>query len=217
MRAPAATAACWQRSPCLGLCEQAPAALVIEAGPTAVRGDDPARDDGGGARRVGRGAAGGRGAPRRGPRRGSCCCERVGRVDPASLDSYRAHGGYQALRRAFDLGPAGVIRELTDARLLGRGGAAFPAGRKWDAVARHPVHPHYLVCNADESEPGTFKDRVVMEGDPFAVVEAMTIAGFTTGCERGYRLPPRRVPARPRAPHPRGRVGAGRVGCSATT
>src|SRR2546430_14122886 len=78
------------------------------------------------------------------------------------------------------------IREITDARLLGRGGAAFPTGRKWDAVARTPARPHYMVCNADESETGTFKDRVLMECDPFAVVEAMTIAGLATGCEHGY-------------------------------
>jgi NADH-quinone oxidoreductase subunit F len=111
---------------------------------------------------------------------------RVGRVEPTSLDSYRAAGGYTALRSALALGPAGVIREVSDSRLLGRGGAAFPTGRKWDAVARNPVRPHYLVCNADESEPGTFKDRVVMESDPFALIEAMTIAGFATGAERGY-------------------------------
>jgi NADH-quinone oxidoreductase subunit F len=90
------------------------------------------------------------------------------------------------LRRALELGPDGVIREVTDAKLLGRGGAAFLTGRKWDAVARAPVRPHHLVCNADESEPGTFKDRVLMEGDPFAIVESMTIAAVTTGCEHGY-------------------------------
>jgi NADH-quinone oxidoreductase subunit F len=111
---------------------------------------------------------------------------RVDVIDPASLDQYRAHGGYEALRRGFELGPEGVIREVTEAKLLGRGGAAFPTGRKWDAVARQPVRPHYLVCNADESEPGTFKDRVVMEGDPFSVIEAMTIAGIATGCARGF-------------------------------
>jgi NADH-quinone oxidoreductase subunit F len=71
-------------------------------------------------------------------------------------------------------------------RLLGRGGAAFPTGTKWELVAQQPRRPHHFVCNADESEPGTFKDRVVMEGDPFAVVEALTIAGFATGSERGF-------------------------------
>ncbi len=107
-------------------------------------------------------------------------------VDPESLDSYRAAGGFTALRKAIEMGPEAVIREVTEARLLGRGGAAFPAGRKWDSVARAPIHPHYLVCNADESEPGTFKDRVLMENDPFAVVEAMAIAAFATGCEKGF-------------------------------
>ena len=111
---------------------------------------------------------------------------RVGRVDPESLDDYRAHGGYAALRRALQLGPDRVIREVTDAKLMGRGGAAFPTGRKWEAVARQPARPHYLVCNADESEPGTFKDRVLMEEDPFALIEAMTIAAYATGCVRGY-------------------------------
>jgi NADH-quinone oxidoreductase subunit F len=111
---------------------------------------------------------------------------RVGVVDPEDLDSYRAHGGYRALRAALDMGPERVLREVTDSRLLGRGGAAFPTGRKWEAVARNPRRPHYLVCNADESEPGTFKDRVILEHDPFAVIEAMTIAGVATGCEHGY-------------------------------
>ncbi|MFK4156274.1 NADH-ubiquinone oxidoreductase-F iron-sulfur binding region domain-containing protein [Streptomyces fungicidicus] len=111
---------------------------------------------------------------------------RVGTADPADLDDYRAHGGYTALRRAFALGPAGVIREVTDSGLTGRGGAAFPTGRKWQATASQPDHPHYLVCNADESEPGTFKDRVLMEGDPYALVEAMTIAAYATGAHRGY-------------------------------
>ena len=84
---------------------------------------------------------------------------RVGVVDPASLDDYRAHGGYEALRRAVELGPESVIAELKDSKLQGRGGAAFPAGVKWEAVAKQPVQPHYFICNADESEPGTFKDR----------------------------------------------------------
>ena len=107
-------------------------------------------------------------------------------MDPSSLDDYRAHGGYTALRRAFALGPAAVIREVTDAGLLGRGGAAFPTGRKWQATAAQPDHPHYLVCNADESEPGTFKDRVLMEGDPYALVESMTIAAYAVGAKHGY-------------------------------
>jgi NADH-quinone oxidoreductase subunit F len=107
---------------------------------------------------------------------------RVGRIDPASIDDYRAHGGYEALRRALSLGGSWVVREVSASRLLGRGGAAFPSGKKWDPVNQ----PQYLVCNADESEPGTFKDRVVMEGDPYSLVEAMTIAGCAIGCKQGY-------------------------------
>ncbi|MGZ5306667.1 MAG: NADH-ubiquinone oxidoreductase-F iron-sulfur binding region domain-containing protein, partial [Actinomycetota bacterium] len=111
---------------------------------------------------------------------------RIPAMDPTSLDDYRTQGGYQALRRAVELGPEGTIREVTDAKLLGRGGAAFPTGVKWKAVAEQAVRPHYFVANADESEPGTFKDRVLMEDDPFSVIEALTIAAFATGSEQGY-------------------------------
>jgi NADH-quinone oxidoreductase subunit F len=111
---------------------------------------------------------------------------RVGVVDPDSLEDYRALGGYAALARAIEIGPEAVIAEVTASKLMGRGGAAFPTGRKWAAVAAQPAQPHYLVCNADESEPGTFKDRVLLEGDPFLIVEAMTIAAFATGCATGY-------------------------------
>jgi NADH-quinone oxidoreductase subunit F len=181
--------ATWHRSPCLGLCEQAPAVLVQAAGERPLeRGIGSAT-----AGAVLELLAGTMAVPFTPSRRlpqfgdpGLRLLRRVGRVDPGSLDDYRAQGGYAALRRAFELGPEGVIREVLDSKLVGRGGAAFPTGRKWEAVAKAPVRPHYLVCNADESEPGTFKDRVLMEEDPFAVIEAMTIAGFATGCERGY-------------------------------
>ena len=123
--------------------------------------------------------------PRTATRACGCCGESAGSTRPA-WTATAACGGYTALRRAIELGPAGVIREVTESKLLGRGGAAFPTGRKWEAVARNPVRPHYLVCNADESEPGTFKDRVVIENDPFALVEAITIAGYATGCDHGY-------------------------------
>jgi NADH-quinone oxidoreductase subunit F len=108
--------------------------------------------------------------------------------DPAAttLDGYRALGGFTALPRARELGADEVIRLVTDAKLLGRGGAAFPTGVKWRGVADQPVTPKYVICNADESEPGTFKDRVVMERDPFAVIEALAIAGFATGASQGY-------------------------------
>ncbi|MDH4117099.1 MAG: NAD(P)H-dependent oxidoreductase subunit E, partial [Acidimicrobiia bacterium] len=111
---------------------------------------------------------------------------RVGRVDPGSLDAFRSTGGYVALARAIEMGPEAVIAELETSGLKGRGGAAFPAGVKWESVRKQPTGPKYVVCNADESEPGTFKDRVVLEGDPFAVIEALTIAGFSTGATKGF-------------------------------
>jgi NADH-quinone oxidoreductase subunit F len=118
-----------------------------------------------------------------GPRR---LLDRVGVVDPTDIAAYRNSGGFDALRKAIEIGPDAVIREVIDSKLMGRGGAAFPTGRKWDAVAKQSARPHYLICNADESEPGTFKDRVLLDGDPFAIVESMTIAGIATGCERGF-------------------------------
>jgi NADH-quinone oxidoreductase subunit F len=190
--------ATWLRSPCLGLCEQAPAALVQAAGDTpvdyalpATSVDDISRVIGGDLGRLAFSPGESSGLPHvpqtMAPRDPSLkLLRRVGVCDPTSLDEYRAHGGYQALRRALAIGPERVVREVLDSKLVGRGGAAFPTGRKWEAVARAPVRPHYLVCNADESEPGTFKDRVLMEEDPFALVESMTIAGIATGCERGF-------------------------------
>ncbi len=175
----------WHRSPCLGLCDRAPAALVERAGAThderqvAPLTIDVAKD-------ILRGSDWPQAEVPALPDRPRKLLRRIGVVDPESIDSYREHGGYAALRRAIELGPEGVIRQVTEAKLLGRGGAAFPTGRKWDSVSKAPVRPHYIVCNADESEPGTFKDRELMERDPFAVIEAMTIAAFATGCERGY-------------------------------
>jgi NADH-quinone oxidoreductase subunit F len=188
-------------SPCLGLCERAPAVLVQRAGasrgdvtltgalarPQHVAqaiGDEPIQ---GAVAYTSAGDNGLLGRPA--PQMGSPMLRllrRVGRVDPSSLDDYRSEGGYGSLRRAIELGPAGTIQEVTDAKLLGRGGAAFPTGVKWKAVAEQPVRPHFVICNADESEPGTFKDRIVMEHDPFSVIEALTIAGFATGAERGF-------------------------------
>ena len=180
-------AAAWHRSPCLGLCDRAPAVLVERAGTAGHRADTrmaPAHYDG--VISVLEGQWPEQESPQQVHQQGVRLLRRVGAVDPYSIDSYQQAGGYLALRRARELGPEGVIREVTDAKLLGRGGAAFPTGRKWDAVSKAPARPHHLVCNADESEPGTFKDRVLMEGDPFAVVEAMTIAALATGCEQGY-------------------------------
>jgi len=158
-------------SACLGLCERAPAALRTIAGEQPREIQLPET---------------GPPLPQRGQEGLRLLRAIAAGVDPESLDAYRAHGGYESLRRAIALGPQAVLREVADSRLLGRGGAAFPTGKKWEAVAREPALPHYLVCNADESEPGTFKDRILMESDPFALVEAMTIAAYATGCEQGF-------------------------------
>ncbi|MFN0207277.1 MAG: NADH-ubiquinone oxidoreductase-F iron-sulfur binding region domain-containing protein [Planctomycetota bacterium] len=175
----------WSHSPCLGLCDQAPAALVT------VAGESPVVQSFGHAT-VGRIESALRGETVErtpctlgvlGPRR---LLARADTVDPSSLSLYRSHGGYHALDRAFTMGADAVIAEVSNSKLVGRGGAAFPTGRKWEAVARAEAQPHYVVCNADESEPGTFKDRVLVEQDPFCIVEAMTIAGFATRSERGY-------------------------------
>jgi len=200
-------------SPCLGLCERAPAVLFQCAGedaedyvvapatlaiadkpkpppppppPPPTTGPKPI--EGVATSIAARRVPGSASAPQTqdGRRETLRLLARVGRVDPASLEDYRAHGGYRALPKALAMGPEAIVRETIASKLQGRGGAAFPAGRKWEAVAKQPAQPHYLVCNADESEPGTFKDRVLMEEDPFALVEAMTIVAFATGCANGF-------------------------------
>ncbi|MES5819003.1 NAD(P)H-dependent oxidoreductase subunit E [Streptomyces sp. RG80] len=180
-----------ERSACLGLCERAPAALVVRAGdpvrtavsapatvPAAVlaaASPDSVPEEPSAERAV--------------PQAGDASLtllRRVGSVDPLSLDDYRAQGGYTALRRAFRLGPAGVVRELVDSGLVGRGDGASLVGSTWQSVASRPDHPHHLVCNADESGPGAFKDRVLLEADPYALVEAMTIAAYAIGARTGH-------------------------------
>ena len=197
-QAPMAVNATWQRSPCLGLCERAPAALVIAAGENpCARVLAPA--SAGTLKSLISDAAADRLATEPDvfnpavsvPQAGQPqlrLLRRIGQADPSKLDDYRRLGGYEALRRAVELGPERVVHEVIESRLLGRGGAAFPTGKKWEALLnqRHLGKPHYVICNADESEPGTFKDRIVMEGDPFAVIEGMTIAAFATGAQQGY-------------------------------
>ncbi len=177
----------WMRSPCLGLCDLAPAAMVTTAGePSTVTTAAPV-DAAGILHRLDGTTVTLAPLPARQAGDGSLrLLRRIGVVDPSSLDDYRSNGGYSALTRALEVGPEAVIAEVTASKLMGRGGAAFPTGRKWAAVASQPAQPHYLVCNADESEPGTFKDRVLLEGDPFAIVESMTIAAFATGASQGY-------------------------------
>ncbi len=178
-------------SPCLGMCEQAPAVLVTDAG-------DPGR----------RTAMGGvmgdqlkelaAGMPVSAPERrttasvpqaadpGLVLLRRAGGGDPLDFDAWVADGGLRALDRAREVGPEGVIELIDAAGLLGRGGAAFPTARKWRAVRGQGATPRHLVCNADESEPGTFKDRVLIENDPFALLESMTIAALAADCARGW-------------------------------
>ncbi len=157
-------------SPCLGQCERAPA-LFVQA---TSGGHDYVPADA---------------EPFALPQAGDGSLRllrRIGVVDPESLTSYRSHGGYVALERAIEMGAEGVLEAVGASGLSGRGGAAFPTGIKWRAVASEVGRPKHIVANCDESEPGTFKDRIVMEHDPFAVIESMTIAGFATGATNGW-------------------------------
>ena len=176
-------------SPCLGQCDRSPAVLVQRTGeydlslwgatagdvidvlegatPRAPASDHygvPQSENGSGGLRL---------------------LRRVGAINPYSIDEYRAAGGYEALAKALEMGPQQVIDEVKRSGIRGRGGAAFPMGVKWEAVSGADSE-RLLVCNADEAEPGTFKDRGLMEGDPFSLVESMTIAGYAIGAERGY-------------------------------
>jgi NADH-quinone oxidoreductase subunit F len=199
--------AIWHRSQCLGLCERAPAVLVTSAGeepkeralaPASVEAVQSLVN-----------AAVQRGLPddpdalnvqislpqstqpsESFPLR---LLHRIGQGGAATLEAYQRFGGYQGLRKALEVGAEEALRELSDSKLLGRGGAAFPAATKWEALFRQrhrlqqePGRSHYVICNADESEPGTFKDRILMEGDPFAVLEGLTIGAFVTGARQGY-------------------------------
>jgi NADH-quinone oxidoreductase subunit F len=197
--------AIWLRSQCLGLCERAPAALVSSAGKkararvlapasaeavqslvkSAVQGRLPAEPDG-----LNIQTSVPQAAQKGGPLR---LLQRIGQGGASTLETYQRFEGYEGLHKALELGPEGALHELAASKLLGRGGAAFPIAKKWEALflQRHllsqvPARTHYVVCNADESEPGTFKDRILMEGDPFAILEGMTIAGFVTGARQGY-------------------------------
>jgi len=156
-------------SPCLGQCERPPATFIqgvngetkdlttINSAPVAVATDQRNR-----------------------------LLKRINNMAASDLRSYKGHGGYEALQVAIEAGAAAVIELLKQSGLTGRGGAAFPTGIKWESVANQPSLPKYVVANADESEPGTFKDRIILENDPFSLIEAMTIAGITTGCTKGW-------------------------------
>jgi NADH-quinone oxidoreductase subunit F len=199
--------AIWQRSQCLGLCERAPATMISAAGEKsrervlapasaeavqslvddAIQGRLPAEPDVLSVQAsVPQAAQKTKSSPLR-------LLHRLGEGGTAILQAYQKLGGYEGLRKALELGPEGTLRELSASKLLGRGGAAFPTAKKWEALFQQRSlleqgsgRAHYVVCNADESEPGTFKDRILMEGDPFAVIEGITIAGFVTGARHGY-------------------------------
>jgi NADH-quinone oxidoreductase subunit F len=198
--------ATWLRSQCLGLCERTPAALVCSAGERPLqRVLAPTSADA--IRSVIDSMEAGRvsGPPDSFTVKNSVpqallpsdasqmpLLRRISHGS-STLESYLGAAGYDALRRALRLGPEGTLREILASKLLGRGGAAFPTAKKWEALflKRHllqedPARAHYLVCNADESEPGTFKDRILMEADPFAVLEGMTIAASVTGVRHGF-------------------------------
>jgi len=177
------------RSPCLGLCERGPAvffqvpgasnrvlgptdaaaiAAVLDGAPQPASAPIPHP------------------APQMAAGIPTPLLARVRTVDPTSLDAYRASGGFAALAAAAAMGAGAVLAEISASRIRGRGGAAFPAAAKWEAVAAAEDPVRYVVCNADESEPGTFKDRVLLEEDPFAVIEGLAIAGLATGADRGF-------------------------------
>jgi formate dehydrogenase iron-sulfur subunit len=111
---------------------------------------------------------------------------RVGVIDPLSLEEYRAHGGLKGLERARGMTKAGIVAEVTESGLRGRGGAGFPTGIKWKTVSEAPGDQKYIVCNADEGDSATFADRMLMEGDPFTLIEGMAIAGLACGATKGF-------------------------------
>jgi NADH-quinone oxidoreductase subunit F len=165
-----------EESPCLGLCEHAPAALVDEIPLARVAagdvegllsgiGQDPTGIVGGDLRLL---------------------TANCGRGQAAPLKEYVSAGGYEGLRKALGMAPPAVVAEVKASGLVGRGGAAFPTGTKWEGAAAAPGTPKYVVCNADESEPGTFKDRVLMEEDPHRTLEGLAIAAYAIRAQHGY-------------------------------
>jgi len=166
-----------EEAPCLGLCEHAPALLVNERpvgraaalSPTEIIQGDSSLPPGsflGGDLRL--------------------LTANCGKGRPTPLREYLENGGYTGLRKALSMAPQAVIAEVKKSGLVGRGGAAFPTGVKWEGAALAPGQPKYVVCNGDESEPGTFKDRVLMEEDPHRVIEGLIIAAYAIGAAQGY-------------------------------
>ncbi len=165
-----------ERAPCLGLCEHAPALLVN--GAPVGEANELSWDS----------LSKGQIQPLQSKLGGTIhkLTQNCGRGHPTSLKEYTANGGYGALQKALASSPVKVIEEVKASGLVGRGGAAFPTGLKWEGAMKAPGEPKYVVCNADEAEPGTFKDRVMMEEDPHRILEGLIIAGYAIGAEKGY-------------------------------
>ena len=171
----------YERSPCLGQCDRAPAAMFHKPG-TGYGNAAPVDAESLAAITFDELSPG---LIHQEPAE-LTLLRRVGVIDPTSIDSYKTSGGFETLAKAREMGPEAVISELKVSGLKGRGGAAFPIGIKWEGVRNAPGDEKYVIANGDESEPGTFKDRLVMEGDPFAVVESMIMFGYVTGASQGY-------------------------------
>ncbi len=165
-----------ERAPCLGLCEHAPA-LLVQSAPVGD-GDMHTWEElvAGKVRRPRSIVAGDL----------RVLTANCGRGRPTTLAEYEQGGGYAALRRALRDSPAAVIETVKSSGLVGRGGAAFPTGVKWEGAAKAAGQPKYVICNADEAEPGTFKDRILMEEDPHRVLEGLILAAYAVGARQGY-------------------------------
>jgi NADH-quinone oxidoreductase subunit F len=165
-----------ERSPCLGLCEQAPAVLVIEQQPTQLKPNAffPPENN---ANPL---------PPTAIYSTISLLTANCNATIPTRLQAYRANGGYEGLKKALTAPPSALIAEVKASGLVGRGGAAFPTGLKWESAAQAAGTPKYVVCNADEAEPGTFKDRVLIEQDPHRLLEGLLLAAYAIGANKGY-------------------------------
>ena len=165
-----------EHAPCLGLCDHAPAVLI---GEKAIGAANPAQAEAICTQTAGKALSIVDGDIR-------MLTSNCGAGRPTSWADYTTRGGYAGLKKALSTTPQATLAEVKAAGLVGRGGAAFPTGVKWEDAANAPDGPKYIVCNADESEPGTFKDRILMEEDPHRIIEGMIIAAYAVGASQGY-------------------------------
>ncbi|GAB4475278.1 MAG: NAD(P)H-dependent oxidoreductase subunit E [Anaerolineae bacterium] len=164
-----------ERATCLGLCDQAPAALVDDRALVGLTPADAPRLL----------AGEGREAALRVTGDLRVLTRHIGVLDPLDLEAHRARGAFAGVEQALQMPPEAVIAVVKDSGLVGRGGAAFPAGLKWELGRKASGSPKYVICNADESEPGTFKDRLLIEGDPYRIIEGMLICAYAVGASKG--------------------------------